>query len=90
MRAGWAGYFRVVPDYMIAIEETYCNGEVVVMLGSAKGTYTADGERSPELSEENRWQTPAVFRAVIENGKLAEWRVYADNEPMRQRMAKHA
>jgi ketosteroid isomerase-like protein len=85
MRNGWAGYFRMVPDYSIAIEETYCDGSVVVMLGIARGTYTADGS----LRDENRWQTPAAFRAFVENGKVAEWRVYCDNEPIRQKMAKH-
>jgi len=84
MRAGWAGYFRMVPDYKIDIEETYCAGPVVVMLGVARGTYAPDGR----LTEENRWQTPAVLRAVIEDGKVAEWRVYADNEPMRRLVAK--
>jgi ketosteroid isomerase-like protein len=84
MRAAWAGYFRMVPDYTVDIEETYCAGPVVVMLGVVGGTYTADGQ----LSEENRWQTPAALRAVIEDGKVAEWRVYADNEPMRRLMAK--
>jgi hypothetical protein len=49
MRAGWAGYFRMVPDYSIAIEETHGDGNVVVMLGMARGTYVPDGEspRSP-------------------------------------------
>jgi uncharacterized protein (TIGR02246 family) len=84
MRAGWAGYFRMVPDYAIEIEETYCDGPVVVMLGTARGTYSADGS----LKEENRWQTPAAFRAYIEKDKVAEWRVYCDNEPIRQRMGK--
>ncbi|MGO9777235.1 MAG: nuclear transport factor 2 family protein [Terracidiphilus sp.] len=84
MRAGWAGYFRMVPDYTIDIEETYCAGPVVVMLGVARGAYTADGH----LSADNRWQTPAALRAVIEDGKVAEWRVYADNEPMRRLVAK--
>jgi ketosteroid isomerase-like protein len=84
MHAGWTGYFRMVPDYAIDIEETYCAGPVVVMLGVARGTYAPDGR----LAEENRWQTPAVLRAVIEDGKVAEWRVYADNEPMRRLMAK--
>jgi len=27
-----------------------------------------------------------VFRALIKEGKVEEWRVYADNEPMRERM----
>jgi ketosteroid isomerase-like protein len=84
MRAGWTGYFRMVPDYAIDIQETYSAGPVVVMLGVARGTYAPEGQ----LAEENRWQTPAALRAVIEDGKVAEWRVYADNEPMRRLMAK--
>jgi ketosteroid isomerase-like protein len=84
MRAGWAGYFRLVPDYTIAIEESFGDGAVVVMLGSAQGTYAPDGN----LREENRWQTPAAFRVVIADDQVAEWRVYADNEPIRRLMSK--
>lgn len=80
MRAGWAGYFRMVPDYSIAVEETICDGPVVVMLGVAEGTYAPDGI----LRAENRWKTPVALRAQVEDGLVAEWRVYADNEPMRQ------
>ncbi|MGC1460632.1 MAG: nuclear transport factor 2 family protein [Terracidiphilus sp.] len=86
MRTAWAAYFRMVPDYTVAIEETYCDGPVVVMLGSAQGTFTSDGEIRPE----NHWTTPTAFRAFIQDQKVAEWRVYCDNEPMRQRMAKRA
>jgi len=52
------------------------------MLGKARGTYSSDGE----LKAENRWETPAAWRAVVEGGLVAEWRVYADNEPMRKLM----
>ncbi len=83
MRAGWAGYFRMVPDYTVTIEETYSDGAVVVMLGFAHGTYAPDGK----LRDENRWRTAAALRAVIDDGKVAEWRVYADNEPIRRLMA---
>jgi limonene-1,2-epoxide hydrolase len=112
MRAGWVAYFRMVPDYSIAVEESFCDGPVVVMLGMVQGTYThpsdedlsphpneqrslAGGPESPgtpgyatggELKAENRWETPAALGAVIENDLVAEWRVYADNEPIRQRM----
>jgi len=86
MRPGWAGYFRMVPDYSITIDETYREGSVVVMVGSAQGTYSPESKQR----EEDRWQTPAVFRAVIEDGRVAEWRVYADNEPIRRRMAARA
>jgi uncharacterized protein (TIGR02246 family) len=84
MRAAWAAYFRMVPDYTIAVEETYSDGTVVVMLGVVRGTYTPDGQLKPE----NRWKTPAALRAVIEDSKVSEWRVYADNEPMRRLVAR--
>jgi ketosteroid isomerase-like protein len=87
MRAGWAAYFRMVPDYSIAIEETFCDrpdGSIVLMLGVAEGTYAPDGK----IKLENRWHTPAAIRAQVEDGLIAEWRVYADNEPIRERMHK--
>jgi uncharacterized protein (TIGR02246 family) len=83
MRAAWAAYFRMVPDYSIAVEETLSDGPVVVMLAVAAGTYAPDGQLKPE----NRWKIPAALRAVIEDGTVSEWRVYADNEPMRRLMA---
>lgn len=82
VRACWVGYFHMVPDYSIAVEETFCDGPVVVMLGVAKGTYAPEAW----LKVENRWETPVALRATIKDGKVAEWRVYADNEPMRERM----
>lgn len=84
MQAGWAAYFMMVPDYQIAVEETYAGGPAVVMVGQAEGTYAPGGHLVPE----NRWKTPAVFRALVEESKIAEWRVYADNEPIRQHMRK--
>ena len=96
MLEGWAAYFRIVPDYSIAIEEYYRAGTgadhsssvgegdpVVILLGIASGTYTRDGKIRPE----DRWQTPIAIRALIEDGLVSEWRVYADNEPIRKLMA---
>jgi ketosteroid isomerase-like protein len=80
MRQGWTRYFQMVPDYTVAVEETMCDGPVVVMLGVAGGTYAAQGQPKPE----NHWTTPTVFRAFIEDGKVGEWRVYCDNEPIRK------
>lgn len=84
MRDGWAGYFRMVPDYRITVHETFSAGPVVVMLGVACGTYVKHGPVLPE----NYWQTPAAWRAQVKDSNIAEWRVYADNEPIRQLMAK--
>ena len=66
MRAGWRAYFDMVPDYKIAVEETYRDGSVVVMLGEARGTFAPDGK----MRAENRWRTPAAFRALW---KKARW-----------------
>jgi limonene-1,2-epoxide hydrolase len=74
MRAGWTAYFGMVPDYSIAL-----------MLGVAEGTYAPHGE----LKAENRWKTPIAIRAQVEGGLVVEWRVYADNEPLRDRMRKN-
>lgn len=82
MRDGWAGYFRMVPDYTVIVDETFSDGPVVVMLGVARGTYAKDGQVLPKKS----WRTPAAWRAQIEDYKIAEWRVYADNEPIRRLM----
>jgi len=84
LRRGWTKYFQMVPDYTVAVDETFCDGPVVAMLGTAQGTYAPHGEVKPE----NHWTTPTAFRAFIQDGKVAEWRVYCDNEPMRQRIAK--
>ena len=75
MKAGWASYFRMVPDYTIAVEETFSDGSVVILFGVAQGTYATGA-----------WSTPAAWRAKVRDDRLAEWRVYADNEPLRQLM----
>jgi len=83
MRAGWAGYFRIVPDYTVFVNETFSDGSTVVIFGLARGTYSEDGKT---LLPKNVWQTPIALRAQIEEGNVAEWRVYADNEPIRRLM----
>lgn len=85
MRRGWEGYFCMVPDYTITIQETLVKGATVVMLGTAQGTYSANGVFPPE----NQWSTPAAWRALIRGSFVAEWQVYADNEPIRQIMTKY-
>jgi len=83
LREAWTAYFRMIPDYTVAIEETYPSEGAVVLLGVAQGTYTRNGA----LLAENRWQTPVAVRAQIEDGLIVEWRVYADNEPIRRILA---
>ncbi len=82
MRQGWRQYFQMVPDYHINITRSFMDGPEVVLLGSATGTYSRDGQ----LRAADSWQTPAAWRALVHDGLVAEWQVYADNEPIRERM----
>jgi ketosteroid isomerase-like protein len=79
IKRGWAEYFKMVPDYVIEIRETFKDADTVVFLGWASGTYTADGT----LKKENYWKTPVALRAVVDGDKVTEWQVFADNEPIR-------
>ncbi|NIN72607.1 MAG: hypothetical protein GTO46_11940 [Gemmatimonadetes bacterium] len=85
MREGWRGYCAMVPDYRIDVEETIVSGDVIVLLGTASGTCAVDGE----LELENRWETPAAWKAVVRGDRVAEWRVWADLEPIRAVIRKH-
>ena len=86
LRSAWAGYFKMVPDYSISHAEIFADGDTVAMFGSAQGTFSKDGQ----LGKENFWKTPAAWRAVAKEGKIAVWQVYADNEPIRAIMRKHS
>ena len=46
-----------------------------MLLGSARGTYNVEGS----LMEENLWEVPAAWKAVVKDGYVTEWRVFADN-----------
>jgi len=82
LREGWRQYFRMVPDYRIEVEQTFVDGPHVVLVGVARGTYTTDGT----LHAANAWSTPAALRALVREALVAEWQVYADNEPLRRCM----
>ncbi len=65
------------PDYRVSHEEIFANESIVAIFGTAGGTIS-----------EQRWETPAAWRAVIETGLVREWRVYADNKPVYDILAK--
>jgi ketosteroid isomerase-like protein len=86
LRSAWAAYFKMVPDYSISHSEIFADGNTVAVFGSAQGTFTKDGQ----LTKENIWKTPAAWRAVVKDSKIAVWHVYADNEPIRAIMRKYS
>jgi ketosteroid isomerase-like protein len=71
MTAGWRGYFAMCPDYWIRADVVMAEGGVVLAAGEAGGTI--DGVS---------WRTPAAWKAVIRDGAVQEWRVFADNKPV--------
>ena len=78
----WEQYFAMMPDYRVEIHEAYGDGPVVVLTGRAEGTYSPNGQIQPE----GHWSIPAAWRARIAEGQVSEWQVYADNEPVRERI----
>jgi hypothetical protein len=34
------------------------------------------------LPAENKWRIPAAWLAVVNNGKIQRWQVFADNKPV--------
>jgi ketosteroid isomerase-like protein len=84
VRAGWQAYFSFCPDYWVSHEEILQDGNLVAVFGSAGGTIAANGRLPPE----NKWWVSAAWRAVVESGLVKEWRVYADNKPVYDVMAR--
>ncbi|HZD95008.1 MAG TPA: nuclear transport factor 2 family protein [Candidatus Sulfotelmatobacter sp.] len=84
LNVAWAGYFKMFPDYSISHSEIFANGDTVAMFGMAQGTLAPNGQ----IKKENFWKTHAAWRAVVRDGKIALWQVYADNEPVRAIMHK--
>ena len=77
MRTGWLGYFAMCPDYWIRVENLLSEGETALATGEAGGTI--DG---------TAWKIPAAWQAVIKGGQVSEWRVFADNQPVREILAR--
>jgi uncharacterized protein (TIGR02246 family) len=86
MRAGWHAYFAMCPDYRVSHEDIFRHGDTVAVFGSAGGTIRVSGQLAPE----NKWQISAAWRAVVHDGLIQEWRVYADNKPVYDILARSA
>jgi ketosteroid isomerase-like protein len=84
MRTGWKGYYALCPDYRVSHEQILQSENHVAVFGSAGGTIAVRGKLLPE----NEWRTPSAWLAVVENGLVKEWRVYADNKPVYDILAK--
>jgi ketosteroid isomerase-like protein len=77
MEAGWRGYFAMCPDYCIRTDSVMTKDDVVLAVGEAAGSI-----------DNALWQTPAAWKAVIREGKITEWQVFADNKPVYEILAR--
>lgn len=80
MKEAWESCFMLFPDYKINYEDLICGTDEIAVYGIASGTVNI-GNR---IDEHNHWAIPATWKAVIKNNKIAEWRVYADIDPIRK------
>lgn len=83
MRQSWTMYFKMVADYQVHAEEFFQTDDRLAIFGSASGRYTGGAAAT---ANDNFWEVPAAWRAVVKDGLVAEWRVYADNQPLRKLM----
>ena len=77
MAAGWKAYFAMCPDFWLHADQIMAEDETILMVGETGGTI--DGAR---------WCIPAAWKAVIRNGSVIEWRVFADNKPVYEILAR--
>ena len=79
MRIGWRGYFAMCPDYRVEVSDILIGQDTIMATGNASGTI--DGAA---------WQTPAAWRATIQEDRVSEWRVFADNKPVYEILARRS
>lgn len=84
MVSAWAHYFSMFPDYEMVVEDTMARDNVAALFGTARGTLKVGSE----MPQENQWQMPFAALAVVKGNKISQWRIYADNHPVREIMAR--
>lgn len=77
MEDGWRHYFEMCPDYRVETERVLADGPTVLAAGHAGGTIHGTA-----------WRIPAAWLAVVRDGLVAEWRVFADNKPVYEILAR--
>ncbi|HSR52362.1 MAG TPA: nuclear transport factor 2 family protein [Acidobacteriota bacterium] len=70
----WTDFFKMFPDYRIEVETLVHSESTVGVFGSTTATFR--GKRG--LVPENRLGGPAAWKALVKNGQIQSWQVYAD------------
>jgi ketosteroid isomerase-like protein len=77
MEAGWRAYFALCPDYWVRADNFMAESDTMLLAGEAGGTI-----------DTTSWRIPAAWKAVIRDGRVVEWHVFADNKPVYEIMAR--
>jgi ketosteroid isomerase-like protein len=72
MLAGWRGYFEWFPDYAIEVMDVFENGDEFALFGYAGGSFRG------KLTES--WRLPVAWKAVVADGRVVLWQVFADTK----------
>jgi len=72
MLAGWRGYFEWFPNYQIEVDDIFENNNEFGMFGFAGGSFKGDADRN--------WRPPAAWKAIVRDGQIALWQVFADTK----------
>jgi ketosteroid isomerase-like protein len=76
MEGAWREYFAICSNFWIRTDTVVSKENVVLAVGEAGGSIQGVA-----------WRTPTAWKAVILDGKVAEWRVFADNKPVYEILA---
>ncbi len=90
MRANWEGYFKLFPDYQIDVFETHFSGDDILLVGVSTGSLSDFGrdilaKAGQKHAKAEEFQGPAIWRAKVRQGLIAEWQVYHDTQAVRDR-----
>lgn len=69
----WRGFFQAFPDYRNTFTELRTDSDRVTVIGYSSCA-------TPELDG------PALWRALVRDGKVAEWRVFHDTAEVRAQL----
>jgi ketosteroid isomerase-like protein len=75
-RDGWPSYFASFPEYKIHVQQVLTSGNGVAIIGKTTGSHVP-----PEVEEKET----VLWTAKIEDGLVAEWRIYSDIAEAKQR-----
>jgi ketosteroid isomerase-like protein len=77
MIGGWRGYFQWFPDYRIEVNEILDgvitdSGQNFALFGFAGGSFKGNPNAS--------WRLPAAWKAIVKDGQVLLWQVFADTK----------